>query len=131
MKRIAGILLLMVYSVCAIGLSLHMHYCCGKLAGISIGTESKSCCPHEDTTSNCHLDHSCCSFGELSFKIEGGYQNEASLFLAHNFVLKPICAAIFPDFTEFTSLQKTWLQTPKPPDSTPVFLKYHSLVYYG
>ncbi|HSC54942.1 MAG TPA: hypothetical protein VLC98_15015 [Phnomibacter sp.] len=48
MKKLSIILLIALYGLSASGMAIQLHYCCGKVAGMSLGYEksSKASCKH-------------------------------------------------------------------------------------
>lgn len=59
------------YATLATGFYVHLHYCCGNLAGVEINytsVQEESCCgTHHD---GCSLETSCCSFDDLYIALE-------------------------------------------------------------
>ncbi|MCA0382080.1 MAG: hypothetical protein LCH58_07975 [Bacteroidetes bacterium] len=60
MKKLLTILLLSLYGLSVSGMSVHLHYCCGKVAGMSIGYEKQTekGCKHgmKKTMPGCCID---------------------------------------------------------------------------
>lgn len=64
-KKLAILLILLVYGVSSFGISVHFHYCCGKLKDVNIITVANSC----------GMDHKkgdlpCCDDKEVSLQIK-------------------------------------------------------------
>ncbi len=69
MKKLLVILILLVYGTSAIGITVHLHFCCGKLKNIEFtSSKEKTCDSH-----NGHKMGSkpCCDKKDISIKIEG------------------------------------------------------------
>jgi hypothetical protein len=120
-----------MYGMLSLGLSVHLHYCCGKLKSFSINEEAVACC-EPGKTEGCTLNTSCCSSEEFRIAIEDEHQptingldlkklTPGDIFYqsseAHN--QKELCSLNppvrgSPSFTEVSS-----------------YIKYCRLTYYG
>jgi hypothetical protein len=95
MKKSIILLLLVLYGFSSSGLSVYVHYCCGKIDKINFSAKHKSKCP-------AGADHafkkSCCESKEFNNHIKDSYVPEA----AANSVAKQLlaCAEITPVFNE-------------------------------
>lgn len=75
MKKIAVILLVVLYSTSTIGATIHMHYCMNKFAGWSLSTTKKDKC------SKCGMTGSgCCKDESKQIKITTDQQNTDHTF---------------------------------------------------
>ncbi|HNP23004.1 MAG TPA: hypothetical protein PKM63_03295 [Panacibacter sp.] len=75
MKIFVGIFLLLIYSVSSTGMTLHFHYCCGKIDKIDLSPVKKDNCPEKK-----HIDSkSCCDDRHIELKIKDSYQNDAAV----------------------------------------------------
>lgn len=84
MKNLVAILLLLIYSFSSMGMTLHFHYCCGKIDKIDFTPVKKDGCPYAK-----HLDNkSCCDNKTVDLKIKDSYQNDAVV----KSVAKPLTA---------------------------------------
>jgi hypothetical protein len=67
-KKLAIIIILVVYGLSSTGAIVHLDYCCGKLSNISLS-------PVKNKKDNCHKDKmdgkSCCDSKQLSLSIKG------------------------------------------------------------
>jgi hypothetical protein len=90
MKKLLVIVLLLVYGVSSSGMTLHLHYCCGKLDAIDL-TPVKHNCSEKTTIGK----KSCCDNKELNFNLSAD-QKAAKLLLP---VLQ--LAALKPTAAEF------------------------------
>lgn len=79
MKKLLVILLLMVYGTSSFGMTLHFHYCCGKLKAIDFTPPKDRHCGN----SKMELmgNKPCCDDKEVSIKIKGE-QSPAKVFQA-------------------------------------------------
>ncbi len=81
MKRIFATALMVWYATLATGFYVHLHYCCGNLAGVEINyasVQDDSCCSsHHD---GCSMKTACCSFDDFYIALEDEH-NTASFEL--------------------------------------------------
>lgn len=69
LKKILVISASLIYLLLTSGISIHLHYCCGKLAEVGVISLNKKCCSHEDDKSCC-LQKNCCKFEEVKIKLD-------------------------------------------------------------
>jgi hypothetical protein len=79
MKKAFVILLLLVYGASASGMTLHLHYCCGKLEKIDFSSPDPKHC--KGGKENRMASRPCCDSKEISIKITGE-QNPGKIFQA-------------------------------------------------
>ena len=120
MKKSILILLMLVYSLSSVGMTVSLHYCCGKLDGISFTGKQKTTCPM------CGKDESssCCKDTVVKVKLPADQQasvkvftpEKASLILPQ---LQYFDAAFIPLATSFLkgSVGNT------PPSPVPIFIR--------
>jgi hypothetical protein len=114
MQRALATLVLGIYAVLAVGFHLHVHYCCGKIADVTInqvtdacvGSCSKhvpaqqhnqpvrSCCnkqtPVEEAATGCSVDRHCCSSDDFYIIIDDEHQKTSVEFeMFVRFALEP------------------------------------------
>lgn len=65
MKKLLVIALMLVYGLSATGMTLHLHYCCGRLDGISLSPAPPKKCPGYRYMSQ----KSCCDHQQVQFRI--------------------------------------------------------------
>lgn len=70
MKRVFVIMLMLLYGLTASGMSLQVHFCCGKIAGIDL-TPQKGCGMEHEMGSM-----PCCETKALEVKNLGAYEPE-------------------------------------------------------
>ncbi|WP_184550981.1 HYC_CC_PP family protein [Mucilaginibacter sp. FT3.2] len=83
MKRIAVILLLLIYTVSVYGITINKFYCCGKLASISlsVSSASKSACKAISGSD-------CCKTVKANFKVKDNHVSaKTDINLKNSFAL--------------------------------------------
>lgn len=66
MKKLIVLLVIMVYGLTSTGAIVHLDYCCGKLANISLSTS-----PMEDCKDDGMKANSCCDSKHVILKVKG------------------------------------------------------------
>lgn len=95
MKKIAVILLTLIYSVSVYGVTVNKFYCCGKLADVSLTTISHS---KMDSKAD---DNTCCKTIKTNIKVKDNHISaQTGLSLKNSFAL------IIPAFFVPASLEK-------------------------
>lgn len=82
MRKLVVILLILFYGVSSSGMTLYIHYCCGKIDSIDLAPIKKNDCDmgHKKPMKNC------CEDKGISFKISTDQKSENSTeLLAKNF----------------------------------------------
>lgn len=77
MKRVFASSLLLLYITAAVGVSLNLHYCGGKLAKVSLASHAKDC---EGKTA-AKADAKCCKNKQVDYKVKAD-QKAAPFFSA-------------------------------------------------
>lgn len=132
MRKLLSYIVLFIYVVLSLGVSVHFHYCQGKLKNVTLFTSS-SCCPDE-AAGSCGFHSSCCDDESLRIDSPSDYPGTAKLQLPNfDFIIAKL--AIYPDFVQ-VGARSIHLQLPDsrgaPPDSkVPVYLKLCRITYYG
>lgn len=62
MKKIVILLLMFVYSMSTSGMTVYLHYCCGKLDKIQVAASEK---PHCEPVEDCGNQQKCDSYSDL------------------------------------------------------------------
>lgn len=111
MKKIAVILLLVLYSASTIGATINMHYCMNKFAGYSFKEIKKEKCP------KCGMKNTgCCKDEKKQIKLSADQQKTD--FKSGNF-FQPIILqntyCISSDVSSFSFQKKGWYCTHAPP----------------
>jgi hypothetical protein len=130
MRRYAAIAVMTIYGILSIGIHLHLHYCCGKLSDVSLF--NKQGCNHEEHQESCcrKTDH-CCSYADISLKIDESHS--ATYF-----------KVVLPDFELFSSHEQETVfpcrsgfltemvpDQHAPPIGVPAYVMYRSLLFYA
>ncbi len=130
MKRALATFLTTVYAVLSMGLVLHVHYCGGELAHVSILAEEASCC--ESSTDCCATQIHCCENKEIRIAIDEVHQSTfgvqipqfSELFTAPS--IRLICQQLSPVLSIGDVDSRG-----SPPGETPIYLSLCRLTYYG
>jgi len=122
-KRIAALLLTLLYAVTVCGVMFNLHYCGHLLTSVQIDAPANSC-------SKLAVKMKCCNDKQLQVKIKDAHQSAAFSFLAKTFVFdapKPVFNARF--FFASQHPAKHCINK-APPDITlcdiPAFIKTHA-----
>ena len=75
MKKIAVILLMLVYGVSSPGATLYIHYCCGKVDKVAFIDKKNTNCPFANRISQ----KGCCVNKEVELKIKSAYKAETAV----------------------------------------------------
>lgn len=119
-----------VYGILSVGVSLHLHYCDGKISNYSFYEPVESCCDHDDDCGdNAMIDNNCCSFADIDLKID--QEHEASFvrlafpqFIAEKSYVVIQNEAVRQDFIPVQDHEG-------PPDAVPIYIRHQSLVFYA
>lgn len=95
MKRLTVLLLLIVYGFSSSGMTLHFHYCCGKLDKIELSPAKEMKCGMQHKAEK----KSCCDSKQLELKVKSDYKAEAAAKL----IIPSFSAA--KSFTDFAVTQ--------------------------
>ena len=86
MKKVLVIVLLLVYGASSSGMTLHLHYCCGKLDRIDLSPVQHHCGGESKVSKK-----SCCDNKELNFDLKADQTPVKVLVPAfHLFAIKPL-----------------------------------------
>jgi hypothetical protein len=77
MKKLFAAILFLVYGLSSSGMTLHLHYCCGKLKNVQLTPVEKKHC---GTTKQHSVSKPCCNEKEISLKLKGDYDAAKILF---------------------------------------------------
>ncbi|MEQ1797334.1 MAG: hypothetical protein ABL872_05240 [Lacibacter sp.] len=76
MKKLLVSILLLLYGLSSSGMSVYVHYCCGKIDKVDFSADGKMSCPASDHPPK----KGCCDSKEFSPKIKDTYTNSALQF---------------------------------------------------
>jgi hypothetical protein len=65
MKKTLVILVLLAYGLSSTGMTLHFHYCCGKLDAITLSSYTKKVCPTQSVSGK-----GCCDNKHIELKLK-------------------------------------------------------------
>ena len=90
MKKLLVSILVLLYGLSSSGMSVYVHYCCGKIDKVDFSADVKMSCPAGDHPPK----KGCCDSKEFSLKIKDTYTNNALQFsfkqLQPEMVLAPV-----------------------------------------
>jgi hypothetical protein len=92
MKRLFSLILLLVYGVTSFGITLHLHYCCGKLDKLSFVSKAPTACKFENSIHN----KGCCNNKDYELKIKADQDvssNQIISFAHLPFTLFPVSSS--------------------------------------
>ncbi|MFM9985125.1 MAG: hypothetical protein ACKVOK_07830, partial [Flavobacteriales bacterium] len=69
-----------LYGILSVGVHIHLHYCCGKLAGMELVSKQHNCCD-DDNNQGCSVTHQCCTYTELNFALEDEHYSSCFQYL--------------------------------------------------
>ncbi|MFZ6050776.1 HYC_CC_PP family protein [Halocola ammonii] len=73
MRKVISISFAALYTLLAMGIQLHMHFCHDELRNVSFFQQVDSCCASESSES-CELESKCCEFAQVEFALEDEHQ---------------------------------------------------------
>ena len=80
LKKLAVILLLMVYGLSSSGMTIQFHYCCGKLKSIKLSPAGEKQCGMKHSMSKM-LNKPCCNDKQVELKLKGDQRTEQAKFV--------------------------------------------------
>lgn len=121
-----------MYTLLAIGVHVHMHYCCGKLASVQFFDQKENCCSHdEDHHTGTALEKNCCSNESISINLKG----EHEAFSWNPQIASHPAPTAEHRYTEVFSITNKSVfpahQAHAPPGKLPIYLSLQSLIYYA
>lgn len=132
MLRVVAYITMLWYTVLAFGLSVHLHYCCGKLADVGFNVvnhggceaEHSGCSEHQD---ECSFSQACCTFSDLYLGIDADHLPQ---FFAFSFLKTDLpFVAVYQEVIVSTPVLKP--QSLVANSGPPEYIKYKQLITYG
>lgn len=125
MKRISIILFSAYYLLAVSGVTVHYHYCCGKLTAFDLYSPRKNPCPCGEKSK----DSGCCTHKVLVSKTDDGYKPSVATLaqpIFSQFVAAVLPAASFYQFIPLNaeSSPKPYLPYWRSCTKVPLFLLY-------
>ena len=124
LKHLFIILFMLVYGLSSSGMTINLHYCCGKLDAISLtGKHSKGCAMGEEIKMS-----NCCNDEQISVKVNPDQEPfSKSLQVNKAFVAVPFSAPVFTTCSvQHLSVSDFPRKAPPPLPSIPLFIKHCS-----
>lgn len=114
---------MLVYGLSSSGMSVHLHFCCGKLDDVSLTSQKKKSCTKEDHDSL--SKKRCCDDKQLEFKLKADQEPSAKWVQAYQQLASPAIAAVSYIFWQPQHQPVNELATgpPKAVSSLPLFIK--------
>lgn len=109
-RRLLIILLLLMYSFSSAGVSLYVHYCCGKVAGVDITPRKGKHCPADSH----HFSKACCADEVLSFSIKDSHEASSAITLQEQLQPAVVYANVLPVAHPLVEAQG-WVKAHAPP----------------
>lgn len=122
LKKLVTIFLLALYAFSVSGASVQFHYCCGKVAGMSVGYEKKVFCQHGKT----YKMAGCCQDQQVSIDLDDdqGVANTASVPAPVEWELHPMLNwTIEPLLMTGEAMQPDTRGSPPLASAVPVYLR--------
>ena len=114
----------------ATGLHVHLHYCCGQLAGIALNTfivEEDSCC--DSHHNGCSAKKGCCSSDEINLSIEDEHAKASFEFEIQD-VAQEVNLSEFTEIDKGTALKKEEFIS-HPPNGPPLYVLFVQPLHYA
>jgi hypothetical protein len=121
MKKLFIIVLMLVYGLSSSGMTITLHYCCGKLDGVSFtGEQEKSC-----NMGNHVKKSGCCNNKQISASLTSDQQLAAKwVHSAKQTIAAPVYYITNTSFKDhLVSTDRLARGTPEHPPSVPLFIK--------
>jgi hypothetical protein len=126
-KRSIAIFVVALYGILSIGVHIHLHYCCGKLAGMELVSKQHNCCG-DDENQSCSVTHQCCSYTQLDFALEDEHFSSSFQYLIASPVEKiQIPEQVISQLNKETSFSTRFDFAEK----RRLFLEHSALIYYA
>lgn len=125
MKKLFIIILMLTYGLSSSGMSVSLHYCCGKLDGISFsGRHSKGCAKNNEIKKS-----RCCNDKQISLKVHTDQEPVAKWIQAYKSIIAlPLSKPALTSFTrQYITVDK--LARGTPPLLSPVSLFIKNCVF--
>lgn len=132
MKKGLLITIAAFYLLATVGIHLHIHYCCGKVADVTLFGGNDGCCKHHGEDATCHLQKKCCTFSEVDFKVDEAHTVPAFTEVSATAIAHPTFHwTVSNTHSVVVSKARLLPRSQAPPDDTPAFLRFQSLLFYA
>lgn len=126
---VVRIILMSWYLILSVGMSVHLHYCMGRLKSVSVILTSQANClcgPSQEPPA-------CCDDEIISLSVDEPHVLSSSLGLPP--LVSPVSVLPLPLITGSvrveTQVEKAYPRRGPPPLSTPRYVAHQSLIFYG
>jgi len=129
-KKIWVIAIMCVYFLLTLGMQLHLHYCCGKLADLHLFSSEH--CGHSEQSDedHCCKKENCCSFIHIDLRVEDSHQpSEIARFIP--FVFSDPLVYCPSNAVNNDSSRIEFVQNDSPPPNSKRYLLFNSLILYA
>ena len=121
MKKLFTVLLMLVYSLSSSGMTISLHYCCGKLDGVTFSAkQDKSCGKNNELKKS-----SCCNDKQISIKVNTEQELSSKALQAYKItIVAPVSNPLYTLHTQPPTLVSSLARgAPIPLTSIPLFVK--------
>lgn len=129
MQRIFAITIMVWYAVLSMGFQIHVHYCCGNVAGIAINqfsVEEENCCgSHHE---GCSLANSCCSSDDFYLALEEEHKTPSELVIPMPVAIQTTAVIQQKPIQKAALIKEeatVWINGP------PLYLWHNARLHYG
>lgn len=129
MKRLFAITIMVWYAVLSMGFQIHVHYCCGNVAGIAINqfsVEEENCCgSHHE---GCSLANACCSSDDFYLALEEEHKTPSEQIIPMPPVFQPV---VISEEKQVQHISLTNEETTVWINGPPLYLWHNARLHYG
>lgn len=125
MKKTAAIIFALFYLMSIIGVAVNAHYCGGELKSVALVVNAQSCCDAETSCGCCQHETIVFQYDEKDVLVQS---------VVHDLRLAVMLSAAMKadHIAASESMQDAWFFIDwSPPPESRLWLKHHSLTYYG
>jgi len=132
MRKWLGIITIAIYGILSTGLTIHLHYCHGKLKHFAIATEADSCCKTDHSCATEDEMHSSCCDDE-NYALELGEDHTGAQQFSFEFQKAIIETSVNVAFSKHIRIEKPVSENlfSRPPPDRPRFILHSSLILYA
>ena len=126
MKKLLIILVMLVYGLSSMGMSINLHFCCGKLDDISFSLpKDKSCAKDQNSISK----KRCCDDKHLEFKLKADQEPSAKWVQTYKQLTAPSITTVSNNFWQPQHQPVNELATGPPLTTSPLPLFIKNRVF--
>lgn len=123
MKKLIVILLLLGYGLSSFGMTLHVHYCCGKVDQVKLVPVKDHACG----VNKSEKKKGCCDDRQVELKLKADYKNELSAWVEFKSFTEAIVVDNFLPIAAIVSnrhYSSRQIFSPPPGGSVPLYIKH-------